>query len=117
VPEGLFVGVGLVVNLGPVALVGAEHYREGGEFRPAHEQLLCTVVLEKGAVYRGVATDIRVLEGVAGEPTREQARHGAPYAVVLVPLTTHYYYAHAAGMVFTARLSAEEVPQVEVALI
>src|SRR5215212_3839919 len=84
-PEGLFVGVDLVVNLGSVALVGAEHYREGGEFRPAHEQLLCTMVLEKRAVYRGVAADIRVLKGVAGEPAREQACHGAPYAIVLVP--------------------------------
>jgi hypothetical protein len=40
VPERLSVGVALVIDLGTVALVGAEHDCEGGELRPAHKEFL-----------------------------------------------------------------------------
>jgi hypothetical protein len=87
-PEGLSVGVGLVVELGVVALVGAEHGGEGAELGPAYEQFFRTTVLEQRVVYGGVAADVRVLEAVVREAAREQARHGARHAVVLVP--AHY---------------------------
>src|SRR5215208_6971753 len=44
------------------------------------------MILEQSVVYGGVAADVRVFEAIAGEPAREQARDGALYAVVLVPI-------------------------------
>ena len=73
VPEGLLVGVDLVVYPRPVALAGA------------HEQLFGAMILQQEVVYGRVAADVRVLEGVAGETAREQSCDGALYAVVLVP--------------------------------
>src|SRR5215210_4777594 len=85
VQEGIFVRVDLVVYLGYVAFVGAEHGRKGAEFYPAQEEFFGAMVLKHGIVYGGVAADVRMFEAVAREPAGEQARHGALDAVVLVP--------------------------------
>src|SRR5215211_980276 len=86
VQEGIFVRVDLVVYLGYVAFVGAEHGRKGAEFYPAQEEFFGAMVLEHGIVYGGVAADVRMFEAVAREPAGEQARHGALDAVVFVPV-------------------------------
>src|SRR5215210_2377366 len=45
VQKGLLIRVDLVVDLGYVALVGAEDGRKGAEFDPAHEELFRAMVL------------------------------------------------------------------------
>jgi hypothetical protein len=52
------------------------------------------VVLQQGVIYGRVAADVGVLEAVAGEPAGEQARNGALYAVVLVPVDLMILYVH-----------------------
>src|SRR5215213_5165936 len=44
------------------------------------------MVPERGIIYGGVATDIRVLQAVTRETTGQEARDGALYAIVLVPV-------------------------------
>src|ERR671911_2622178 len=82
--QGFFVRVDLVVELGNVALVGAEYARKGAELDPTPEELPGAMVLEQGIVYGRVAPNIRVLEAVSREPAGEQPRDGALDAVVLV---------------------------------
>jgi len=49
-------------------------------------KLFGAMILKEDVVYGGVAADIRVLEGVAGKPAREQAGDGTLYAVMLIPV-------------------------------
>ena len=44
------------------------------------------MVPEQGIVYGGVAADVRVFQAVTRETTGQEARDGALYAVVLVPV-------------------------------
>src|SRR5918994_751416 len=44
------------------------------------------MVLEQGIIYGGVAADVRVLQAVTRETTGQEARDGALYAVVLIPV-------------------------------
>src|SRR5215217_5697006 len=44
------------------------------------------MVPEQEVVYGGVAANVRVLQAVAREPTRQEARDGALYAVLLAPV-------------------------------
>src|SRR5215208_4245987 len=64
VREGFHVRVDLVVELGYVALVGAEDGREGAELDPAQEELFGAMKFEQGIVYGGVAADVRVFEAI-----------------------------------------------------
>src|SRR5215217_4280305 len=63
------------------------------------------MIPEQGIVYGGVAADIRVLQAVTREATRQQARDGALYAVVLVPvdeLVTNPEQGAVAGTLYVA---------------
>ena len=92
--QGFLVRVDLVVDLGNVALVGAEYARKGAELDPTQEELSGAMVLEQGIVYGRVASDIRMLEAVSREPAGEQPRNGALDAVVLVPINLMVLYVH-----------------------
>ena len=74
--QGCFksLGVDLVVHVGPVALVRAEHRGERRELGPPQQELLAAVVVHDRVGHRGVTTDIAVVERVAGHPAGEHAR-------------------------------------------
>jgi hypothetical protein len=49
-------------------------------------KLFGAMILKEDVVYGGVAADIRVLEGVAGKPAREQAGDSTLDAVMFIPV-------------------------------
>jgi hypothetical protein len=49
-------------------------------------KLFGAMILQEDVVYGGVAADIRVLEGVAGKPAREQAGDSTLDAVMFIPV-------------------------------
>src|SRR5215211_4347364 len=72
VQEGIFVRVDLVVYLGYVAFVGAEHGRKGAEFYPAQEEFFGAMVLEHGIVYGGVGESLAEVGHPAGGSTIDE---------------------------------------------
>ena len=73
------------------------------------------MVLEQGIVYGRVASDVRMLQAVAGETARQQARDGALYAVMLVPIDLMVFYVHTTCGV-PLRWRSRRGPEVEIVL-
>src|SRR5215203_3315767 len=68
------------------------------------------MVPEQEVVYGGVAANVRVLQAVAREPTRQEARDGALYAVLLAPvhqLVSDPEQGAVAGTLYVARAVEE----------